>query len=73
VDNTCTLRRTVRPGLTSVGSPVTAPADSNTNGSTHPRMHRVRRSAARHGRCRTVKDRLGVKGSGVASSSVTRE
>jgi hypothetical protein len=57
------LLHTVCPRLTRVGSPMTAPPDSNATGSTHPPMHRMKRCAARHGRWRTVKDRLGVKGS----------
>jgi hypothetical protein len=59
------LRNTVRPGLTSDGSTVTAQSDSNVNGLRHPHKHGAERCAACHGRCRTVKDRLGVKGSHV--------
>ena len=40
---------------------MTAQPDSNATGSTHPGGRGFERCAASHGRCRTVKDRLGVK------------
>ena len=43
------------------GFVVTAQSDSNATGSTHPGSHGLKRWAAGHGRCRTVRDRLGVK------------
>jgi hypothetical protein len=49
-------------GLTNEGSAVTAQPDSNATGSRHPTRHQPERCAARHGQCRTVRDRLGVKG-----------
>jgi hypothetical protein len=51
---------------------VTAQPDSNSTGSTHPRQHDLALCAASHGRCRTVKDRLGVKGSQVQILSSRR-
>jgi hypothetical protein len=45
------------------GFEVTAQPDSNANGFGHPRRHGSGRCTAGHGQCRTVKDRLGVKGS----------
>jgi hypothetical protein len=51
---------------------VTAPPDSNGTGSRHPRRHGCERCVAGHGQCRTVKDRLGVKGSQVRILSSRR-
>src|SRR4051794_3524473 len=44
---------------------VTANSDSNAAGSKHLATHSSKDCAAAHNRCRTVKDRLGVKGSQV--------
>ena len=65
-------RHTIRPVLTSEGSTVTAQSDSNPNGSRHRRRRGSERRATGHGRCRTVKDRLGVKGSQVRILSSRR-
>jgi hypothetical protein len=56
---------TARPGLTNEGSALTAPPDSNAIGSRHPTAHGFKHGAAGHGQCRTIKDRLGVKWSGI--------
>jgi hypothetical protein len=40
--------------------------DSNATGSTHPESHRFKYCAAGRGRCRTTKDRLGVKWSAIS-------
>lgn len=50
---------------------MTAKPDSNTSGSTHPRSHGFKRWVAGHGQCRTVNDRLGVKGSRVKTIVLT--
>jgi hypothetical protein len=65
LDTASTLSHTARPRLTNEGSTVTAQPDSNANRSRHPRRHESQRRVAGHGRCRTIKDRLGVKGSQV--------
>jgi hypothetical protein len=58
---------TGRPGLQARVRRVTAPPDSNASGSRHSSKHGSEHCAAGPGRSRTVKDRLGVKGSGVVS------
>jgi hypothetical protein len=48
---------------------VTAQPDNNATGSRHPTMHGFKHGAADHARCRTVENRLGVKGSEVVQQS----
>jgi hypothetical protein len=68
-DTTGTIPCTVGPGLTSESSMVTAQSDSNADRSRPSTRYGFERRAAGHDRCRTVKDRLGVKGSGVVPAS----
>ena len=52
---------------------MTAQLHSNANGSRHRKRHGSERRAAGHGRCRAVKNRLGVKGFGVTLSWATMD